>query len=236
MNTWLDDVIQSVCREVTTTESKNGYQHWKTLTEGDLLFDATVCIIGSQTIYELSVAIAEHLRNEGLVSPNVKPTLRWGNKIVNALGEKLEYSVGNDIKMARPRFPNRIANLIAGTLKNVYGKNKSFQNILREAQNPEDARRTLITCVSGFGPKQASLFLRRVGFSSNLAVIDTHILEFMKIRSGHELQRNLLGRIEDYERVESEFRCIADYLGFGVGCVDLAAWITMRVAKRGAYI
>ncbi len=45
-----------------------------------------------------------------------------------------------------------------------------------------------------------------------------------------------LGRLSCYEEVEDTFREIASRFGHSLGCVDLATWLTMRVAKREAYL
>jgi len=45
-----------------------------------------------------------------------------------------------------------------------------------------------------------------------------------------------LGLLTFYEEVEDNFREIASDFGHSLGCVDLATWVTMRVAKREGYI
>jgi N-glycosylase/DNA lyase len=86
--------------------------------------------------------------------------------------------------------------------------------------------------VIGFGPKQASLFLRRIGFSSELAILDTHILDYLKIARGIAPKLSTLSSIMGYEKIEHEFVNIAAEFNHIVGNVDLAVWVTMRVAKR----
>jgi len=90
--------------------------------------------------------------------------------------------------------------------------------------------------VAGFGPKQASLYLRRIGYCADLAVLDIHILDYLRLSQGSAPQPSYLSRISSYELIEAEFRDIANDFGFGLGRVDLAMWITMRVAKREARI
>ena len=39
-----------------------------------------------------------------------------------------------------------------------------------------------------------------------------------------------------YEEIEETFREVAADFGHSLGCVDLATWLTMRVAKRDALL
>jgi N-glycosylase/DNA lyase len=108
--------------------------------------------------------------------------------------------------------------------------------MLGAARSASQARVSLVEAVSGFGPKQASLYLRRVGFSSELAVLDTHILDYLKMARGIDPKPGSLSRLSVYEQIEHQFRQVANDFGHGVGCVDLAMWVTMRVAKREAIL
>lgn len=94
----------------------------------------------------------------------------------------------------------------------------------------------MILSVWGFGPKQASLFLRRVGYCADLAVLDVHVLDYLHLTRGLRIAPNRLGRLSCYEEIEDTFREIASRFGHSLGCVDLATWLTMRVAKREAYL
>jgi N-glycosylase/DNA lyase len=94
----------------------------------------------------------------------------------------------------------------------------------------------LVAAVSGFGPKQTSLFLRRIGYCSELAVLDTHVLDYLRMACGIRPKPGALSRLSSYEYVENEFRRVAKEFGYAVGCVDLAMWVTMRVAKREAMV
>ncbi|WP_419600764.1 hypothetical protein, partial [Thiolapillus sp.] len=98
----------------------------------------------------------------------------------------------------------------------------------------KEARELLVKNVWGFGPKQASLFLRRVGYCAELAALDTHILDYLRLARGIDPKPSALSRLASYERVEKEFQRVASDFGHPVGCVDLAMWVTMRVAKREA--
>ena len=118
----------------------------------------------------------------------------------------------------------------------IYKRNMSLRMILCSAQSSRHARELLVEAVWGFGPKQASLFLRRIGFCSSLAVLDTHVLDYLRLARGIDPKPGVLSRLSTYEKIEAEFKIVAEEFGHSVGCVDLAMWITMRVAKREAML
>ena len=229
----LDHVIRGMCAELhESTKAPN----WQTLSEGELLSEAAICIVGSQMIYEMALEVVRRLTMLGLLKPDARPNAIWKRRATNALSIPLEFYSNGSLRSSKPRFKNRIVHLLSATLANVYGHDRTLREILAGAERAEDARRLLIDYVFGFGPKQASLFLRRVGFSSDLAVIDTHILDYIRIRTGESTSQTALSKIDHYEQIEAGFRTLAERFGYGVGCVDLATWITMRVAKREAYL
>ena len=229
----LDRVIRAMCAEVDTLKE---HLDWRTINEAELLFEAAVCIVGSQTVYEMALGIAQRLKEGGFLEPSAPPSTNWKRGLAATLNAPIQFFANGRSHTSKPRFKNRIAYLLSATLTNVYGRKSSFRKILSGAKGPEDARRVLVSTVFGFGPKQASLFLRRVGFSSDLAVIDTHILDYMRICAGVSTNPTALSKIGRYEQIEAAFKILAREIGYDVGCVDLAAWITMRVAKREAYL
>lgn len=105
-----------------------------------------------------------------------------------------------------------------------------------ESVNGKHARKILIESVTGFGPKQASLFLRNIGYCTELAIIDTHILAYLKLVRGITPKISTLSNFLKYEKIENEFIQIANDLQFKVGNFDLAIWITMRVAKKESFV
>ena len=139
-------------------------------------------------------------------------------------------------RWARPRFKNRLASLLATTIVEIYGQSRTIRGFLFDAESAREARETLTQHVWGFGPKQASLFLRRVGYCADLAVLDVHVLDYLQLARGLSLSSSKLGHLSFYEEIEDTFREIAAEFGHSVGCVDLATWLTMRVAKKEAFL
>lgn len=232
----INRTIDAMCSEIQA--QGNSSLDWKLLAEDELLYEAAICIFGSQMQFELAVAAVERLRDRGMMrSQHLRDLANYESLILDALNQPLPLTCNDgSLRWVRARFKNRLASLLATTVAEVYGKGTSLRKILFAAQGPKDARKSLMLSVWGFGPKQASLYLRRVGYCADLAVLDVHVLDYLRLARGLRVAPNRLGRLSCYEEIEDAFRDVASRFGHSLGCVDLATWLTMRVAKRDAYI
>lgn len=227
----LNQTIADLCGQVAVEGDTAA--NWERLTEEELFYEIAVCIIGSQMVYEHSLAIANRLKETCLLKEAASYSAAEFHQKVGTLLDKpvsVETSTGH--RKIYPRFKNRLTKLISNTVNNIYGIGLSVNDILISANSPQNARKLLVEYVSGFGPKQASLFLRRVGYCTEMAVLDVHILDYMKIAYGLEVKPAMLAHLNKYEKLESKLKELAKDFGYSIGCVDLAMWVTMRVAKR----
>lgn len=233
----INRTIRAMCIEV---EAQGGpMQDWRRLTEDELRYEAAVCMFGSQMVFELAVATADRLRSEGFLRPQKSGlnSVEYEAKVIAALSEPLPISAKDSTtRWVRPRFKNRLASLLTTTVTEMYRKNRSIRELLFSAKSAKEARESLMQNVWGFGPKQSSLFLRRVGYCADLAVLDVHVLDYLRLARGLTLSPSRLGCLPFYEKIEDTFREVAAEFGYSLGCVDLATWLTMRVAKREAYL
>jgi N-glycosylase/DNA lyase len=127
------------------------------------------------------------------------------------------------------RFPIvRARNLVAAWSRLVDGS-LSLTRILQASPDERTARHALVEGIPGIGPKQASLFLRNVGFAVDLAVLDVHILRYMRL-CGCEVVPPIT--LRSYTTIEDLFRSQVTHFGADLAHVDLAVWIVMREAKR----
>lgn len=232
----INRTIDAMCSEI---KAQGGSAlDWRLLTEDEMLYEAAICIFGSQMQFEMAVATADRLRDRDLLlSKGIANTSYYAERILETLSQPLFVPGKNGVaRSVMPRFRNRLASLLATTVAEIYGKGLSLRRLLLAADSAKDARKALMLNVWGFGPKQASLFLRRVGYCTDLAVLDVHVLDYLHLTRGVRIAPSRLGRLSCYEEIEETFREIASRFGYSLGCVDLATWLTMRVAKREAYL
>ena len=232
----INRTINAMCSEIKAQGGST--LDWRLLTEDEMLYEAAICIFGSQMQFEMAVATADRLRDRGLLlSKVIAKKADYEEHILDALSQPLSMLDKDGVaRTVRTRFRNRLASLLATTVMEIYGKGHSLRKLLFTADSAKDARKALMQNVWGFGPKQASLYLRRVGYCADLAVLDVHVLDYLHLTRGIRVAPSRLGRLSCYEEIEDAFREIASRFGHSLGCVDLATWLTMRVAKRESYL
>ncbi|HHF09726.1 MAG TPA: DNA lyase, partial [Methanomicrobia archaeon] len=112
-----------------------------------------------------------------ILTPQSKAQSCW--KTVETLLNKNLLLKGNEDQISkmlkRVRFRNRKAEYIVEARKHypIRSKIKKFDDIY-------SAREWLVQNVRGMGYKEASHFLRNIGFGEELAILDRHILKNLK--------------------------------------------------------
>lgn len=129
------------------------------------------------------------------------------------------------LKQAGVRFYSKKAIYISKALLNF--------EIVERALNIEDkkAREILVSSIKGLGYKEASHFLRNVG-RKNIAIIDRHVLRWMKERGLIDnIPKNL--NKKNYLQLERILSKLSDEIGMNLAKLDLYMWYekTKKVLK-----
>lgn len=115
-----------------------------------------------------------------LLTPQSKARQCW-RAVERLLETDLLFSGSDrDIAMEIPivRFRNKKALFIVEARRRFYSVAcVSLRTSLERYRNNHDKRSWLIATVKGYGTKEASHFLRNIGFGSDLAILDRHILK-----------------------------------------------------------
>lgn len=100
---------------------------------------------------------------------------------------------------------------------------RRFLNIKDILKGKDDfsAREWLIKNIKGFGMKEASHFLRNVGYK-NLAILDRHILSIMSKEKYIKMPKTLTKR--RYLEIEKVFSNLAKQLKMSLAELDLYVW------------
>lgn len=225
----IESTVIRLCHEISIIQREN---RWNEMGEDELLFEMSSAILGSQVSFELASAAANRLRDEGILRHHIKKNTETAlsKRIDEALSRPLHYP-GWKVTGRRYRFPRLRARQLDVAMQNIYRANGSLKRMLSYCSSGPMARIQLVRKVLGLGPKQASLFLRNVGYSDDLAILDAHVLSYMGIRGMTNL-RSSPATISTYEKVENHLLEHSLTLGFPLSCLDQAIWVTMRVARR----
>jgi len=144
-----------------------------------------------------------------------------GMKIQEEIGDGFltlpEEELAGRLRTLGHRYPEARARYI--TLARRYSK--SLKGIISSMGSGSEAREWLVRNIKGLGYKEASHFLRNIGYR-DLAIVDFHILDFL---SGHGLvERPRTMTKRKYLEIESVLREVAERSGVTLAELDLYLW------------
>ncbi len=119
------------------------------------------------------------------------------------------------------RFRNNKAKYIKEAVKKLEGVDLKAK--LNSFEDAKKARKWLIDNIKGFGYKEASHFLRNVGFGYELSILDRHILKNLAAYGViDELPKSISSK--RYEFIESRMGDFASSIGIPMHHLDLLLW------------
>jgi len=128
----------------------------------------------------------------------------------------------------RYRFPEVKARQISHSWIAFAQLGNDLYEFLDSLPDEQSARAEVTSLFPGLGMKQASMFLRDIGYSRRLCIIDTHILwycdQFGRAPTGALTARRYL-EIEKFLLEESDKR------GVSPGIFDSVVWVAARALK-----
>jgi len=121
------------------------------------------------------------------------------------------------------RFPNNKSRYIIQA-RGFFAKNGSFRiKELVDTRNIKETRLWFANNVKGLGLKEASHFLRNIGFGSDIAILDVHILRNMKKYGAiKEIPANLSQKV--YVSIEERLRAFSGKVKIPMAELDLLFW------------
>ena len=130
----------------------------------------------------------------------------------------LELQLAKRLKEVGYRFYNKRANYIDEARK----FRKELKEIINSFYNENELRDWLVKNIKGLGFKEASHFLRNIGFK-NLAIIDFHIIDLLIKHNLIKIKPKSLSKTK-YLEIEGILKKIADELQLTLAELDLYLW------------
>ena len=197
--------------------------------EYDLRKELVGCILGSQVRHEMAVAATANLVYAGLLDDAC-----WLNNedegfecrvlyVLSGQTGHLPYKGSYRFSKTRSKQLAQVRNALARVPLSIR---------LECGKVAKHLRKSLIADMPGLGPKQASMFLRNIGISYDLAILDTHVLRFMDMQELLPIEQAHIGTVTGYERAEGIAIDYAESLGYPAGYLDWAIWATMKAARE----
>ncbi len=127
-------------------------------------------------------------------------------------------------KLRGVRFKNRKAEYIL-RVKNrfIYNGKPRVRKLLNSFDTPWDIREWLVENIDGMSYKEASHFLRNIGFGKDLAILDRHILKNLRILGViEEIPTSMTRR--NYLEIEEKMKLFSENIGIPMDHLDLVLW------------
>ena len=128
-----------------------------------------------------------------------------------------EHQLAKKLRTLGYRFPNTRAKYIAEARQHK----DSLKSIIESFNNGNELREWLAENVKGIGYKEASHFLRNIGYA-DYSILDFHIIDILTRCSIIDRPKTLTKR--KYLEIEGLLKKIAKELSFNLGELDLYLW------------
>ncbi len=138
---------------------------------------------------------------------------RIGDKFLTLSEKELE----TELRNLGYRFPRTRARYIVEARKIM----EELRKVLSSSLSSHEKREWLVRNVKGLGYKEASHFLRNIGYK-DVAIIDFHILDILERYSIIKKPKNLTK--QKYLEIEEKLREIAKKLNISLAELDLYLW------------
>ena len=202
---------------------------WSDMGEERLWEELVLCILSSNVRYEMAKSAFQQLRYKRILrEARLDPKKILARLIAKELQRPIYLPRKRDNGLRKYRFPNIRARNIVQSARFLYYKNNGLHRILDHFKSSRETRDFLATSIPGIGLKEASHFLRNIGYGDELAIIDVHIISFLKEMS----LVNVIGGVNIneriYRRLESIMQNLAVSLNLSLAILDMAIWKYMR--------
>ena len=219
----LQRAVTAICPDIADRATANP----RVRGERCLWWELSCCLLSSQVPYALAAAASDRLEESGLLTSTQPNEAALADNLTALLSTPLLVCGSS----RRYRFPQARARQLASTKWAVQAGTGSLSELIRLAGTGEAVREWLVGNAPGIGPKQASMFVRNVGLSYEVAILDRHVLNYMVALDIAPTPILATSSLPRYLKGEIALRAHADHIGVSVGLLDWAIWIVMRVAK-----
>ena len=219
-------IIQRAILNVYHTLGKSAPDAWRECSEEKLWKELVFCILSSRVKFAVAYEAVKHMESINLLS-HIQKNTRFN---------QYEKDVMVALSIAGYPFYRHRAHHIRCAAEFLYSTWGSIAGLLNSTDNVQDVRGLLASEVAGLGPKQASLFLRNIGYAKRIAVLDTHVLSYLNWAGLSDTPLKSISTLTKYQELEDNLIEHADSLGCSPDQFDFAVWIVIGVVKEESRI
>jgi len=200
-----EDLIEkhSSIEDEIKSRIKDFQELWENGDEDEIFDELAFCLFTPQSKATVCWDTVEQLREKGMIEG----------------GEKSQ--IAEEIKNVRFRH-NKSSYLIEAR-EDFLKENFSLREELKEFDDAKEARKWIVDNVKGLGYKESSHFLRNIGYTKDLAILDRHILKNLEeLDVIEEIPKTLTKK--KYLEIEEKMKSFSEEVGIPLGHLDLVLW------------
>jgi len=177
---------------------------WDRGTDEELFAELVYCIITPMARGKMCCAAVDTMVRTGVLFTGTRDQIK--RRLIGArfINKKSAYIVE-----AREEF--------------LHNGSVPLRSILSTIGDDQEARQWLVEHVNGIGYKEASHFLRNIGFTQDLAILDRHILRNLHFLGVIEETQDTLSK-RRYLEIEKRMREFSNAVQIPMGHLDLLLW------------
>jgi len=146
-----------------------------------------------------------------------------GIKIQNAIGDGFHSLTREELSEKLAELGHRFPNMRADFIVEARRHRGNIRNVLDSFESDSERRNWFAENVKGLGMKEASHFLRNIGYK-NVAIIDFHIIDLLVRYGLLEPLKNRSITAKKYLEIENILKDIAKTTNTSLGELDLYLW------------
>jgi len=146
-----------------------------------------------------------------------------GIKIQNSLNDGFLYLTEEELAKNLVDLGHRFPNMRAKFIFEARKHKDNIKDTLNSFENDETAREWIVQNVKGIGFKEASHFLRNIGYK-NVAIIDFHIIDLLAKNNLIEKPKSKSLTKKRYIEIENLLKELAEKTNTNLGELDLYLW------------
>jgi len=177
---------------------------WDRGTDEELFAELVYCIITPMARGKMCCAAVDTMVRTGVLFTGTRDQIKE-----RLIGARFIHKKSAYIVEAREKF--------------LHNDSEPLRSILRTIDDDQEARDWLVEQVKGIGYKEASHFLRNIGFTQDLAILDRHILRNLYSLGAIEEVPDSLSK-RHYLEIEKRMRAFSDAVQIPMGHLDLLLW------------
>ena len=224
-----DSLLEPSLLEIYYKLKKNQLGNkWDQLNEYQIWKELCFCILSGNVAFELVKSTINILEEKKFLDYEWIRKNKCSERMIFQLfnGSNFEPKKKNG-ELRKYRYPQKRSEAITKAAKILYDTS-TIKDKLSKSISDNDIRDFLITEIPGIGIKESSHFLRNIGYSNSLAIIDVHVLNFLKQNHFVDPIEISTLTISKYKKLEIILQNLAEFHGLNLNTLDLSIWHYMR--------